>query len=134
MNWLLKNYMKKDTFVYIFAVILDVIGGLVSFILPVALIGKIVDIGIVGHDYNEMIRLLILSISLCVVGNLMAYFGVIMIDSKTFNMNSRLGVELSKKVFYFDHNYFENTTVGELNTLLGKDLRNINRVIAYDVK
>ena len=134
MKWLFKNFMKKDTFIYWFAVILDVSGALVAAIWPVAATGKIIDVGIIQNDHNEMIRLFVLSVALFIIGNLMAYVGVIIIDRKTFNMNGRLANAISKKIFYMDHDYFENTTVGELNTLLGKDLRNINQVIHYDIK
>jgi len=126
--------MKKDNFLYWFGVILDVSGALVATIWPVAAAGKIIDIGIMQNNHNEMIRLFVLSIGLFIIGNLMAYFGVIIIDRKTFNMNSRLTKAISKKIFYMDHDYFENTTVGELNTMLGKDLANINQVIHYDIK
>lgn len=134
MKWLLKNFMKKETFIYIFAVILEISGALLSHIWPVAAAGRIIDVGIIQNNYNEMIRLFILSIVLYIIGRIMAYVAVIIIDSKTYNMNTRLGIVLHKKLFYLDHNYFENTTIGEINTLLGNDLKNITRVIAYDIK
>lgn len=134
MKWLLKNFMKKDTFVYIFAVILEISGTLVSGIWPVAAAGKIIDVGIMKNNYNEMIRLFILAIGVFIIGRIMSYIAVIIIDSKTFDMNNRLAIVMSKKIFYLDDDYFKNTTVGELNTLLTTDLKHINRVISYVVK
>lgn len=134
MKWLLKNFMKKDTFAYIFAVVLEISGALVSWIWPVAAAGKIIDVGIMQNNYNEMIRLFILAVGVFVIGRIMAYIAVIIIDSKTFDMNNRLAIVMSQKLFYLDNDYFRKTTVGELNTLLTTDLKHINRVIGYVVK
>lgn len=134
MKWLLKNYMKKDTFIYIFSIILNISGGLLANIWPVAAAGKIVDVGIMQNNHPEMIRLFILSIVLFIVGRIMAYISIIGIDSRTYKMNTRLGIDMHKKLFYMDHDYFENTTVGEMNTLLTKDIKNINQFVAYVIK
>lgn len=134
MNWLLKNYMQKDKIIYIFALLLNIVSKLLSEIWPVAATGKIIDIGITQHDYAQMIKIFIISIVLFITGRLLSFFSVILIDSKTLNMNTRLSNALSQKVFYLDHNHLENTTVGELNILLGKDIRNVHRIINYDIK
>lgn len=134
MKWLLKNYMKKDKFIYIFSIILNISGGLLANIWPVAAAGKIVDVGIMQNNRPEMIRLFILSIVLFIVGRIMAYISIIGIDSRTYRMNTRLGIDMHKKLFYMDHDYFENTTVGEMNTLLTKDIKNINQFVAYVIK
>ena len=134
MKWLLKNFMKKDTFAYILAVIMEISGSLISSIWPVAAAGKIIDVGIMQNNYNEMTRLFILSIIIFLIGRAMSYFGVIIIDSKTFNMNNRLAIAMTKKIMYLDNDYFQNTTVGEMNTLLTKDIRSINRIVAYVIK
>lgn len=134
MKWLLKNFMKKDTYIYIFGIILDISGELIAYIWPVAAAGKIIDVGIIQNNHNEMIKLFILSILIFIIGRIMAYIGVIMIDSKAYTMNNKLTMAIHNKLYYLDHNYFENTTVGEMNTLLTKDVHNINRFIAYDIK
>lgn len=134
MKWLLKNFMKKETFIYIFGIILDVGGSLLAYIWPVAAAGRIIDVGIIQNNHNEMIKLFILSIILFIIGRIMAYIGVIIIDSKVYNMNGRMGMEIHKKLYYLDHNYFQNTTVGEMNTLLSKDLRNIRHFLGFDIK
>lgn len=134
MKWLLKNYMKKDKYIYIFAVILEISGALLSHVWPVAAAGKIVDVGIIQNNHEEMIRLFILSIGLFVVGRIMAYFAVIILDGKSYDMNSRLSIDVQKKLFNLDHNFFENTTVGEMNTVLGTDMRHVCKFVAYDIK
>lgn len=134
MNWILKNFMKKETYIYILGIILDVGGALLAYIWPVAVAGRIIDVGIIQNNHNEMIKLFILSIILFIIGRIMAYFGVIIIDSKVYNMNGRMGMEIHKKLYYLDHNYFQNTTVGEMNTLLSKDLRNIRHFLGFDIK
>lgn len=134
MKWILKNFMKKETYIYFFAIILEISGALLAYIWPVAAAGKIIDVGIIQNNYNGMIKLFILSIILFIIGRIMAYIGVIIIDSKVYNMNSRLGMEMHKKLYYLDHDYFRNTSVGEMNTLLSKDLKNITHFLAYDIK
>lgn len=134
MRWLLKDFMKKDTYIYILGVILNVSGAFITRIFPVAAAGRIIDVGIIENNHNEMIKLFIFSITLFIIGRIMAYIGVLLIDSKAYNMNSRLSVSMHKKLYFLDHNYFENTTVGEINTLLSKDLRNIRHFIGYDIK
>lgn len=134
MKWLLKNFMKKDTYKYIFGIILDISGAIIAQIWPVAAAGKIIDVGIIQNNHNEMIKLFILSIVIFIIGRIMAYIGVIIIDSKTYTMNSKLTMAIHNKLYYLDHNYFENTTVGEMNTLLTKDVHNINHFVAYDIK
>lgn len=134
MKWVLKNFMKKDTYIYIFAVILNVSGALITRIFPVAAAGKIIDVGIIENNHNEMIRLFIFSIALFFIGRIMAYIGVLLIDSKAYSMNSRLSASMHKKLYFLDHDYFENTTIGEINTLLSKDIRNIRHFISYDIK
>ena len=134
MKWLLKNFMKKQTFIYFFAVILEISGALLSHIWPVAATGKIVDVVIMQKNYEEGLKLFILSIAIFVIGRIMAYIAVIIIDSRTYKMMNRLAKSIHDKLYYLDHNYFENTTVGEMNTILGKDIRNIHRFIAYDIK
>lgn len=134
MKWLLKNFMKKETFIYFFAVILEISGALLSHIWPVAATGKIIDVVIVQRNYEEAIKLFILSITIFVIGRIMAYIAVIIIDGNTYKMGNRLAGAIHNKLYYLDHSYFENTTVGEMNTLLGKDIKNVNRFIAYDIK
>lgn len=134
MKWLLKNYMKKDKFIYCFSILLNISGGLLANIWPVAAAGKIVDVGIMQNNRPEMIKLFVLSIILFIIGRIMAYFSIIGIDSRTYKMNTRLGIDMHKKLFYMDHDYFENTTVGEMNTLLTKDIKNINKFVAYVIK
>lgn len=134
MIWLLKNYMKKDTPFYILGVIGDVLAALMSRIWPIAATGKIIDIGIIQGNHEEMIRLFILSILIFVLGRIIAYFSIILSEKKTLNLNSRLGMAIHNKLFYLDHNYFENTTVGEMNTLLTRDIRNEYRMLTYDIK
>lgn len=134
MKWLFKNFMKKQTFIYLLGVILSVSGSILSTIWPVAATGKIVDVVIMQKNYEEGLKLFILSIAIFVIGRIMAYIAVIIIDSRTYKMSNRLAKSIHNKLYYLDHNYFENTTVGEMNTLLGKDIKNINRFIAYDIK
>ena len=131
---ILRKYMKKDRFIYYFAVILEISGALLAHIWPVAAAGKIVDIGIVQNNYQEMIRLFVLSIVVFILGRLMAYIAVIIIDSKTFDMCGNLGMEINKKLFYLDNNYFQNTTIGEMNTLLSKDVKNIKEIVGFVIK
>ena len=133
MNWLLKNYMKKDRFTFIFALIMDVVSNTITGIWPVAAVGKIIDAGI-NHDYDLMIKLFVTAIVIVIFGRILTYIAVILIDKKSFDMNNRLSIAISRKLFYLDHDYYENTTVGELTTLLGKDLRNIHKVIHFDIK
>ena len=56
MKWLFKNFMKKGTFFYIFALILEISGALVSNIWPVTVAGKIIDIGINQNNPEEIIN------------------------------------------------------------------------------
>lgn len=134
MKWLLSNFMKKEIFIYFVAVILNISGALLSHIWPVAATGKIVDVVIGKNNYEGGIKLFVLSIAIFIIGRIMAYIAVIIIDAKTENMCTRLRKTMHNKLYYLDHNYFENTTVGEMNTLLGKDVVNIYRFISYDIK
>lgn len=134
MKWLFKNFMKKQTFIYLLGVILSVSGTLLSKIWPVAAIGKIIDVIIVQKNGEEGLRLFILSIVIFVIGKIISYIAINIIDPSTDRMCTRLRKAMHNKLYYLDHNYFENTTVGEINTLLGKDVVNIYRFISYDIK
>ena len=134
MKWLFKKFMKKKTIIYIFAVILEICGAVISKIWPVTVAGKIIDVGIMQNNYNEMIKLFVLGISVYLIGRIIAYTAVIIIYGKTFDLCNDLGFEMSKKIFYLDNDYFQNTTVGEMNTLLTKDIYNIKRFIGYTIK
>lgn len=126
--------MKKQTFIYFFAIILSVSGNILSKIWPVAATGKIVDALVMQKNYQEGIKLFTLSIVIFIIGRIISYIAVILIDKNTDIMCNRLRKAIHNKLYYLDHNYFENTTVGEMNTLLGKDVRNIFRFISYDIK
>lgn len=134
MKWLFKNFMKKQTFMYIFGNILTISGALLSRIWPVAATGKIIDAVVVQNDGEEAVKLLILSITLYVIGRIMGYISVIIVGTTTDAMCNKLRKVMHNKLYYLDHNYFENTTVGELNVLLGKDVVNIYRFVSYDIK
>lgn len=99
MRWLLKSFMKKDTYIFLGAIILNISGVLISRIFPVVAAGKIIDVGIIENNHNEMISLFIFSISVFIIGRIMGYIGVLLIDSKAFNMSSRLGIAMHEKLY-----------------------------------
>lgn len=134
MKWLFKNFMKKQTFIYLLGVILSVSGSILSKIWPVAATGKIVDVVIMQKNYEEGLKLFILSITIFVIGRVMSYIATNIIDPTTDLMSTRLRKTMHNKLYYLDHDYFENTNIGEMNTLLGKDVKNIYRFISYDIK
>lgn len=134
MKWILENFMKKEKYIYFFAIILEISGALLAYVWPIAAAGRIIDVGIIQNNHSEMIRLFVLSIILFIIGRIMAYIAVILIDSKVYKMNTRLGSKMHEKLYYLDNDYFKNTSVGEMNTLLTKDIRNITRFLAFDIK
>ncbi len=120
MKWLFKNFMKKDNFLYWFGVILDVSGALVATIWPVAAAGKIIDIGIMQNNHNEMIRLFVLSIGKLILRIIDASKGKIYIDNNLIEDYTMSSVRdkiayVAQTPFLFSDTIKNNVNFGNLD-------------------
>ena len=63
MRWVLK-FIKEDNFKYWLANIMIILGSGIAYIIPIALLGDIVDIGIYENNFSAIPFMFILSISM----------------------------------------------------------------------
>ncbi len=135
MYWILKNYMKNiEKLKYFSALCVNVFGDVLSRIWPAIFIGMIIDEGLMKNNYNAIISNFLLSITTFVGGITLAYIGVVFMNKVTYRINSRIGKAIYNKINFMDNEYYRNTTIGEMNTLLQNDLKNITKVFNHDVK
>lgn len=135
MYWILKNYMKRmEKLKYFLALCINVFGDVLARIWPAIFIGMIIDEGLMKNNYSAIISNFLLSISTFIVGITLAYIGVVIMNKVTYRINSRIGKSIYNKINFMDNDYYKNTTIGEMNTLLQNDLKNITKVFTHDAK
>lgn len=133
MRWVLK-FIKEYSFRYWFANFLIILGGGITKILPVILLGKIIDKGIYENNFSIIPFLFLISISMFFVGRVITYFGILIIDHVRFNLAHKLKVECYKKLNELDQTFYEKKSLGEISTLFTTDNYIIHHNVCYVIK
>ena len=97
MRWVLK-FIKEYNFKYWIANIMIVLGGGISKVFPVILLGEIIDKGIYQNNFSSIPYMFITSISMYFIGRMLTYFGILIIDNVRFKLAHKLKVECYKKL------------------------------------
>lgn len=131
MKWVL-NFDKENRLKYFFYNFMIVFGD-VLMIFPAILMGKMVDDGLIGGNKEVIIPLALTTIIIVVVGTLFAYFGVILIDSWGFRLQTKLRIKLYEKLNSLDSSFYNENSLGELTTIFS-DSYQIKRNMCFTVK
>ena len=78
MNWIL-NINKKNKFPYYLYVIMSIIFDSLSFIIPI-LIGYVVDMVTIKHNYNHLLLIILVIILFSIVITFLDYISLIKLD------------------------------------------------------
>ena len=130
MRWVLK-FIKEYNFKYWIANIMIVLGGGISKVFPVILLGEIIDKGIYQNNFSSIPYMFITSISMYFIGRMLTYFGILIIDNVRFKLAHKLKVECYKKLNELDQLFYQENSLGELNTRLTTDVNIIHNCIYF---
>lgn len=133
MRWVLK-LIKEDNLKYWLANMMIILGSGISKVIPIALLGKIIDIGIYENNFSAIPSIFIISISIFIVGRLLAYFGVLLIDHIRFHIANKLKNSCYQKLNSLEEDFYQKNSLGELNTLLTTDIHTIHHNMCYVIK
>ena len=133
MTWILK-FIKEYNFRYWIANFMIVLGGEISEVFPVILLGKIIDKGIYQNNFSSIPYMFIASISIHFIGRMLAYFGILIIDNVRFKLAHKLKVECYKKLNELDQSFYQENSLGELNTRLTTDINIIHHNMCFVIK
>lgn len=133
MRWVLK-FIKEYNFKYWIANIMIVLGGGISKVFPVILLGEIIDKGIYQNNFSSIPYMFITSISIYFIGRMLTYFGILIIDNVRFKLAHKLKVECYKKLNELDQLFYQENSLGELNTRLTTDVNIIHHNVCFVIK
>ncbi len=133
MRWVLK-LIKEDNLKYWLANMMIILGSGISKVIPIALLGNIIDIGIYEKKFSAIPSIFILSISMFIIGRIVAYFGVLLIDHIRFHMADKLKNACYQKLNSLEEDFYQKNSLGELNTLLTTDIHTIHHNMCYVIK
>lgn len=133
MKWVLK-FIKEYNFKYWIANIMIVLGGGITDIFPVILLGEIIDKGIYQNDFSSIPYMFVLSVSLFVIGRMSSYCGILIIDNVRFNLAHKLKSSCYKKLNELDQSFYQENTLGEITTRLTTDIHTIHRNMCFVIK
>lgn len=131
MKWVL-NFDKDNKFRYILYNFMIVFGD-VLMIFPGVLMGKMVDLGIVGGNRAVILPLAAIILAIVIFGTLLAYFGVLLIDAWGFRLAKKLRICMYKKLNTLDSSFYNENYLGELTTIFS-DTYKIRQNMCYTVK
>lgn len=133
MRWVLK-FIKEYNFKYWIANIMIVLGGGISKVFPVILLGEIIDKGIYQNNFSSIPYMFITSISMYFIGRMLTYFGILIIDNVRFKLAHKLKVSCYKKLNKLDQSFYQENSLGELNTRLTTDVNIIHHNMCFVIK
>lgn len=133
MRWVLK-FIREYNLKYWIANIIIILGSAISKIIPVILIGNIIEKGIYQNDFSKIPFMFIISVTMFAVGRIIAYCGIILVDTVRFNLANKLRKACYKKLNELDQSFYKQKSIGELNTILTTDVHTIHHNVCYVVK
>lgn len=131
MKWVLE-LDKENKFKYWLYNFMIVFGDMLM-IFPAILMGKMVDEGITGGNKEIILPLAMTTIVIVVVGTLLAYFGVVLIDSWGFRLAKKLRIKMYEKLNSLDSSFYNEIPLGEITTIFS-DSYQIRLNMCFTVK
>lgn len=133
MRWVL-NFIKEYKIKYLLSNIMIILGSAISKVFPVVLLGKIIDDGIYKNNFSCIPYFFIISVSMYFWGRMLTYFGILIIDNIRYKLAHKLKVVCYKKLNQLDQTFYQENTIGELNTCLTTDINTIHHNMCFVVK
>lgn len=133
MRWVL-NFIKEYKIKYWLSNIMIILGSAISKVFPVVLLGKIIDDGIYKNNFSCIPYFFIISVSMYFFGRMLTYFGILIIDNIRYKLAHKLKVVCYKKLNQLDQTFYQENTIGELNTCLTTDINTIHHNMCFVVK
>lgn len=133
MKWVLK-FIKEYNLKYWLSNSIIILGSIITKVIPVILIGDIINKGIYENDFSKIPLLFIISITMYFVGRLITYGGVLLIDTIRYNLASKLKKSCYKKLNELDQSFYKEKSIGELTTILTTDVHTIHYNMCFVVK
>ncbi|MBP3501948.1 MAG: ABC transporter ATP-binding protein [Clostridia bacterium] len=133
MRWILR-FIKEYNLKYWISNIMIILGSAISKVFPVILLGKIIDEGIYKNNFSCIPYIFIISVSMYFAGRMLTYFGILIIDTVRYKLAHKLKVTCYKKLNELDQEFYQENSLGELNTRLTTDINIIHRSMCFVVK
>ena len=133
MRWVLK-FIKEYNFRYWIANIMIVLGGGISKVFPVILLGEIIDKGIYQNNFSSIPFMFMISISMFFIGRMITYCGILIIDTVRFKLAHKLKVSCYKKLNELEQSFYQENSLGELTTRLTTDVHVIHHNMCFVIK
>ncbi len=132
MNWIL-NINKKNKFSYYLYVIMSIIFDSLSFIIPI-LIGYVVDMVTIKHNYNHLLLIILVIILFSIVITFLDYISLIKLDYTGEKISSSLKEKCYSHINTLDYHFFEHNNKGELMTNFTGDISTIKRHLSFNIR
>lgn len=133
MQWLFQ-YMKGYKIRYCLSIFFSFIGGLISNIIPIILLGKMIDVGIGSGNIQAVPMMFIVSILMYIAGRSIAYIGILMIDKIRYLLANTLKVKCYAKLNELDSSFYQNNSLGTVVTILNSDINEIHHGACFVIK
>ena len=131
MKWVL-NFDKENKLKYFLYNFMIVFGD-VLMIFPAIIMGKMVDDGLIGGDRDIILPLAITTIVIVIFGTVLAYFGVVLIDSWGFRLAKKLRIKMYEKLSSLDSSFYNENPLGEVTTIFS-DSYQIKMNMCFTIK
>ena len=115
MKWVL-NFDRENKLKYFLYNFMIVFGD-VLMIFPAILVGKMVDVGLIGGNRSIILPIAITTVIIVIFGTILAYFGVVLIDSWGFRLAQKLRTSMYKKLNSLDSSFYNKNPLGEVTTI-----------------
>lgn len=123
------SYLLPYTPQLILVVVLIILSSAFS-LLPSLLTGRIIDEGLIGGNYNTLVKLIGLSFLVLVLSNLLgllnSYFNTWIAEHITLDMRVKLYGHLQN----MSHRFFSTSKQGEIITRMTSDISGVQRIIS----
>ena len=133
MNWVL-NFIKEYKLRYYIANVIIIVGTGITKILPIILLGKMIDVGIYEKKLTNLVIIFCISVRMFIAGRIISYIGILIIDKVRYLLANKLKIECYKKLNELDSDFYKNNTIGEITTILTTDVHSIHNAICYVIK
>ncbi len=132
MKWIL-DINKKNKLPYYFYTITSILFDSLGFVIPI-LIGYIVDMVTVKHNYNNLLLITIIIIIYTIIITLIDYFSLIKLDYTGEKIGSSLKEKCYSHINSLDYSFFEHNSKGELMTNFTGDINTIRRHLSFNIR
>jgi ATP-binding cassette, subfamily B, bacterial len=111
-------------------VFIAIVGSSILGLLPAVLTGRIIDVGLIGRDFDMLILLIAASVGVLIASNLIgvleSYLNVSMAQHITYDMRNRMYAHLQK----MSHLFFTTSRQGDIITRMTSDISGVESVIS----